>query len=96
MYNMYQGWENDNQCCSNCGLVECACDAQGLSDQEIEGQTCLIVGADHTWSIQEPGVPTQVCSFPINEDTSRIHTTTLRVGNLLVTIQEVQDDQSSK
>jgi len=50
--------------------------------------TCLIISADHTWEYQEPGVPTQICSFPVCEDTNRIHTVTLEVGNLLVTIQE--------
>ena len=100
----HQGWENDDKCCPNCGfisvdecgLVLCRCDAQGLSEQEIESLTCLIISADYTWEHQQPGIPSQKGCFSINEDTKHIYTTTLRVGNLLVTVQEMKDEHINK
>jgi hypothetical protein len=67
---------------------DCKYDAQGLSEQEKEGLTCLIISADHTWEYQEPGIPSKVCSFPMNEDANRMHSTSLEVGNLIVHIME--------
>ena len=77
--------------CETCGATPTdnhKYDDQGLSEQEKEGLTCLIISADHTWEYQEPGMQSKVNSFPVCEDTNRIHTVTLEVGNLLVTIQE--------
>ena len=86
-HGQHQGWENDDKCCPNCGLVECTCDAQGLSESEKDDLASITIRSDGSWEYSRPGDCPTHCAFP---DDVNIKVHQQRIGDLLVTIQEVK------